>query len=55
MLKDICPVCGKEYQYIDKGWKQKTCGSYECVTKFFAQGADLKQDTTLFSKDKIAK
>lgn len=36
MLKDICPVCGKEYQYPDTGWKQHTCGCYECVTKYFA-------------------
>lgn len=44
MLKAVCPICGKEYQYPDTGWKQHTCGHYDCVTKYFAQ-TNSKQET----------
>jgi hypothetical protein len=55
MSKATCPVCGKEYQYVDKGWKQQTCGSYDCVTKYFAHNSDYKQEPSLYSKESITK
>jgi|WetSurMetagenome_2_1015567.scaffolds.fasta_scaffold54260_3 hypothetical protein len=55
MVKANCPVCGKDYQYVDKGWKQQTCGSYDCVTKYFAHGSDYKQATGLYDKQASSK
>ena len=31
-LKARC-ACGKEYEYIEGGYKPKTCGRFECVKR----------------------
>ena len=34
--KRICPICGKEFEIIDKGWTRKYC--YECSPKINDSG-----------------
>lgn len=33
-LKAKCPVCGKDYDYIEGGYKPSTCNNFDCVHKF---------------------
>lgn len=33
-LKANCPVCRREYEYPEGGYKPKTCASFDCVHKY---------------------
>lgn len=33
-LKDKCPVCKREYEYPEGGYKPKTCSKFDCTHKY---------------------
>lgn len=33
-LKATCPVCGREYQFIEGQYKPPTCTAYDCLYKW---------------------
>jgi hypothetical protein len=33
-LKERCPVCGKQYEYPEGGYKPSTCNSFDCLHAF---------------------
>lgn len=37
-IKAICPICGKEYEYLLEDYKPKTCGKFNCLQKFQKRG-----------------
>lgn len=55
IIKDVCSVCGKEFEYSDKGWKPRTCGSFDCVQKYFVKGSNVNRDTGLIQKGSVNK
>ena len=32
--KANCPICGREYEYVEAVYEPKTCSTKECVQKF---------------------
>ncbi len=55
MLKATCTVCGKEYEYPDKGWQPRTCGSFDCVQKYFVGSSKFNKDAGLFQQQSTNK
>lgn len=33
-LKKRCPVCGRDFDYIEGGYAPKTCNSFDCVWEY---------------------
>jgi hypothetical protein len=55
MVKDVCSVCGKEFEYADRGWKPHTCGSFDCVQKYFVKGSKINKDAGVFQPESAKK
>ncbi len=36
-VKDRCPICGKEYEYLPK-YKPATCGKHACIQEANRRG-----------------
>lgn len=51
--KRICPICGKEFEIIDKGWTRKYC--YDCSPKIDNAGKRLEHAHNITIKRRAIK